>query len=88
VGVLKVLSADEQVRLEAQYRERAIRDEISRMESSRSEGIEIGEARGELRGETKKAKEIAQKSLAIGLSIEQIQSITGLPKEEILALKQ
>ncbi|MDR1754109.1 MAG: Rpn family recombination-promoting nuclease/putative transposase [Eubacterium sp.] len=104
VGVLKVLSADEQVRLEAQYRERAIRDEISRMESSRTEGIEIGEARGilkgeargilkgeaigEAKGEAKKAKEIAKNSLAIGLSIEQIQSITGLPKEEILALKQ
>jgi predicted transposase/invertase (TIGR01784 family) len=80
VGVLKVLSADEQIRLEAQYRARAIRDEISRIESSRAEGMEIGETRSK--------RETAKKALAIGLSIKQIQAITGLAKEEILALKQ
>ena len=80
VGVLKELSADEQIRMEAQYRQRAIRDEISRQNSSREEGREEGAA--------EKAGEIATNMLKMGLSIEQIKTATGLTEEDILALKQ
>ena len=47
VGVLKELSADEQMRMLAESREKARRDEASRVNWAREEGIQIGEERGE-----------------------------------------
>ena len=48
--VLQKLSADERKRLEYEARQKAILDYNSQMSSSREEGIQIGEARGEKRG--------------------------------------
>jgi predicted transposase/invertase (TIGR01784 family) len=45
VGVLKELSADEQMRMLAESREKARRDEASRVNWAREEGIQIGEER-------------------------------------------
>ena len=47
--VLQKLSADERKRLEYEARQKAILDYNSQMSSSREEGIQIGEARGENR---------------------------------------
>ena len=47
--VLQKLSADERKRLEYEARQKAILDYNSQMSSSRKEGIQIGEARGEKR---------------------------------------
>ena len=49
VGVLKELSADERTRMLAEEREKAWRDEASRLDGARKEGEQIGEDRG--RGE-------------------------------------
>ena len=51
--VLQKLSADERKRLEYEARQKAILDYNSQMSSSREEGIQIGEARGEKRGEAR-----------------------------------
>ena len=48
--VLQKLSADERKRLEYEARQKAILDYNSQMSSSREEGIQIGEARGEVYG--------------------------------------
>ena len=47
--VLQKLSANERKRLEYEARQKAILDYNSQMSSSREEGIQIGEARGEAR---------------------------------------
>ena len=47
--VLQKLSADERKRLEYEARQKAILNYNSQMSSSREEGIQIGEARGEAR---------------------------------------
>ena len=46
-------------------------------------GIAIGEKLGEERGIYKKAIETAKKFLAMGLSVEQVATGTGLSPEEI-----
>ena len=51
--VLQKLSADERKRLEYEARQKAILDYNSQMSSSREEGIQIGEARGMKKGESR-----------------------------------
>ena len=60
--VLQKLSADERKRLEYEARQKAILDYNSQMNSSREEGIRIGEERGEKRGE-KRGEERERKRL-------------------------
>ena len=87
VGILEILSGDEKVRMEAFYREREIRDELSRMQSARQEGREEGREQGEQEGRLKEKMETAKNFLKMGLSIEQISKGTGLNIEEIQKLK-
>ena len=52
-------------------------------ERGRNEGISIGLSQGITQGEHKKAVETAKKFLAMGLSVEQVATGTGLSPEEI-----
>ena len=52
-------------------------------ERGRNEGISIGLSQGITQGEHKKAVETAKKFLAMGLSVEQVATGTGLSVEEI-----
>jgi predicted transposase/invertase (TIGR01784 family) len=79
VGILEVLSGDEKIRMEAFYREREIRDEISRITSARNEG--------KAEGRNEKGIEIAKKLLTTNLSVGQISEATGLSIKEIQKLK-
>lgn len=73
--VLNLLSSDpETVRL-AELREKAIWDEVSRMNGARAEGIQQGKT------------DIARRMLAQGYSVEDIADITGLSLEEIRKLQ-
>ena len=49
VGVLKELSADERTRMLAEAREKARRDEVSRLNKARREGREEGVQIGEMK---------------------------------------
>jgi len=71
VGILKELSGDEKVRMEAFYREKEIRDEISRQTSARLEEREA----------------IAIKLLSMGFDVKVIQDATSLTEAQIMALK-
>jgi predicted transposase/invertase (TIGR01784 family) len=66
VGVLMELSADERARMLYESREKARRDEASRMKDARKEGREEGKA------------EVVKNAFAMGLSVAQIEKLTGL----------
>jgi hypothetical protein len=51
VGLLKELSMDEQVQIMYEAREKARRDHEARIRFAENEGIALGEARGEIRGD-------------------------------------
>jgi predicted transposase/invertase (TIGR01784 family) len=80
---LKELSADEKVRALHEAYEKARRDQKWFEQSAREEGR--GEGREE--GERNAQLAIARKALAENLSIETIQTITGLMREEIQSLR-
>ncbi len=76
--VLKDLSADEEMRLQAEMREKAWRDEMDRldgaMEKGREQGIDIGK------------KSVAKNLLRMNIPIERIIEATGLTHEELSSL--
>jgi predicted transposase/invertase (TIGR01784 family) len=94
-SVLKRLSANEKERIEAEDREKSIRDHISRIAQAmeegeargKAEGEAIGEARGKAEGEINKAIDVAKKMLNKGKTIEEIAEFTDLSFEEINKLK-
>lgn len=68
----------------AQYRQEIFeRDRISSMEAAQKEGLEMGYEKGMEKGIEKNKIETALSALKLGLSIEQISKITGLPRSEI-----
>jgi predicted transposase/invertase (TIGR01784 family) len=79
-GVLMKLSADEKFRFEALAREKAIRDETSRIASAKKEG--------KLEGERDARMEIARNLISLGLPIDSIMKTTGLSEEEIKGIKE
>lgn len=77
--VLHLLSSDpETVRL-AELREKAIWDEVSRINGARAEGVEQGAKQREI--------DITIKMLDAGSPVEFISQITGLPIEEVRKLQ-
>ncbi|WP_081949494.1 Rpn family recombination-promoting nuclease/putative transposase [Paenibacillus durus] len=83
MDTLEFLSQDTATRLEYEARLKYLRDEVSRMEGAKAEGIALGEAVGERR----KAIEIAKKLLGMGLEIEAIAEASGLSEAEVRSLK-
>jgi hypothetical protein len=75
-GILERLSADEETRLRAEMRERAIRDEVSMLAAAERKGIEIGK------------KETAKNLVALGkMSMDEIAQVTGLSVAEIMEVR-
>ncbi len=70
-----------------EYSLKSLRDNYSAFKSAREEGLLEGEAKGReagiLEGELKAKLEVARNSKATGLTLEQIQAITGLSTEEL-----
>ena len=79
VGVLKELSEDERTRMLFEDQEKARRDWASRMSGARREGREEGQRDARI--------DIANKLIDMGLSTEQIETATGLSREEVEALQ-
>lgn len=89
--VLDLLSSDpETVRL-YELREKAVRDEVSRLNGARAEGMELGMQRGVEQGieqGLQKGKvEIARRMLSKGSSDEDIAEMTGLTVDEVKSLR-
>jgi len=95
VGVLKKLSSDERARLLYESREKARRDEISRLHGARAEGEAIGRAEGEAigmakgeaigrsEGRAEEKREMAKQMLARGMDIAVICELTGFSEDDI-----
>ncbi|MCM3700054.1 hypothetical protein [Paenibacillus macerans] len=75
---LSFLSADEEVRRMAELREKGIADQIAREELAEERGRTLGYKEGKV--------ETAKNLLRIGLPIEQISAVTGLPINELVKL--
>jgi hypothetical protein len=86
VGRLLELSADDKARRLYEARERARRDEASRIKTARRMGLEEGEARGIAKGETKERISIAKNLLGLSLPLADIAKATGLPLAKIKKL--
>jgi predicted transposase/invertase (TIGR01784 family) len=90
VVVLKELSTDERTRMIAEAREKARRDEASRINSAekrgREEGREVGREEGREEGKREKAIAVARKLLGLNMPIDEIAEATDLSCEEIKAL--
>ena len=71
--MLRQLSADEQVRMEAHYREKRLHDEATALGSARREGEAIGIAKGK----TAAYSDVAEKMRQSGYTEEQIKGLLG-----------
>ena len=80
---LERLSKIKKLRRIAELKEKAIRDEENGLRHAKEEGINIGLEKGRAIGEKSKQIEIARKLLERNISLEEIQEITSLTKEEI-----
>ena len=80
---LEYLSGDEYTRRLAFLRDKAIRDETTRINLAKSEGIQEGMEKGIRKGEKQKQKEIAKKMLSMKIAIKTIMEVTNLTEEEI-----
>ena len=80
---LNTLSADEEMRILAELREKAILDERSLKNGSYDEGHAKGRAEGLAEGLIQKNRENAKKMKEEGINIETIIKITNLTRQEI-----
>ena len=80
---LNTLSADEEMRILAELREKAILDERSLKNGSYDEGHAKGHAEGLAEGLIQKNRENAKKMKEEGINIETIIKITNLTRQEI-----
>jgi predicted transposase/invertase (TIGR01784 family) len=95
VGVLMELSADERMRMLYEAREKARRDEVSRMSGARREGLaeglekglEKGRAEGLEKGRAEGRIEVARNLLKTNMPVADIAAaVIGLPAGEIRRL--
>ena len=85
--VAKFSNLDQKGRDQYEYSLKIVRDNFATQQTAFAEGEargrEAGITEGETRGEQKAKLEIARNSKAAGLSLQQIQAITGLSAEEL-----
>jgi predicted transposase/invertase (TIGR01784 family) len=81
---LEFLSQDKKMRALARAREKALRDEISELDSVRKEG----RAEGEKKGRVEEKIQIAKNLLSKHMGVLEISEITGLPESEIAKLNE
>ena len=85
--VLEEISKDKRERYLAELREKYILDQKAIEDAGYDKGLKDGISRGIAQGKKEENKKIAQNLLKLKMSIEQIEEVTGLTKEEIEELK-
>ena len=89
--VLEEISKDKRERYLAELREKYILDqkaiEDAGYDKGLKDGLNRGITQGMAQGQKEEKKKIAKNLLKINMSIEQIEEVTGLTKEEIEKLK-
>ena len=90
--ILQDISSDEEMRRQAEYRDKAWRDEIDRLEGAREEGIKQGKEegiKGGIKGGIKEGKlQVAMNMINAGDSLEHAARMTGMSIDEILKYKE
>ena len=84
---MEYLTGDEAVRRLAELREKWEMDYVSGMSLAEERGMEKGIKQGKKEGMKEGVRKIAKKLLEKGVTISEIQEITGLEIEEILKVK-
>ena len=87
VNKLIYVSADEQLRYELDMREKAELDYWSAIGTSYDRGEAKGIEEGIEKGEKKKAYEVANNALKMGLAVDETSKLTGLTPEEVEKLR-
>ncbi len=82
VAKLMSLTADEQVRMEAESREKLRRDIAAQMKAAKESGEAIGKAKGREEG----LLSVARNLLDLGRPVEEIAQVTGFSREKIQSL--
>ena len=89
-AILENLSANDQVRREAEARIKAWRDEQDRLEGAREEGrekgLKEGKEEGLKEGRENEKKNIARKMLSMSMPLDSIVNLTGLSRDQISLL--
>jgi predicted transposase/invertase (TIGR01784 family) len=86
--LLENMSADEETRVRAKAREKALKDEKSFLAEAERKGIEKGMKIGKAEGKAENRKEMALKLISMGiLTDEQVAEATGFTVQEIETLK-
>ena len=85
-AILENLSANDQVRREAEARIKAWRDEQDRLEGAREEGLKEGKEEGLKEGKENERKNIARKMLSLSMPLDSIVTVTGLSHDQISLL--
>ncbi|ASA25146.1 hypothetical protein B9T62_33070 [Paenibacillus donghaensis] len=80
MDTLEFLSQDAATRMEYESRMKYLRDEVSRMEGARSEGI--------VEGAVREKREMARKLLAMGHEVDFVVKLTELTEQEIKLLSK
>ena len=81
-AILENLSANDQIRREAEARIKAWRDEQDRLEGAREEGLKEGMKEGK----ENERKNIARKMLSLSMPLDSIVTVTGLSHDQISLL--
>ena len=93
-AILENLSANDQIRREAEARIKAWRDEQDRLEGAREEGLKEGMKEGMKEGlkegmkegKENERKNIARKMLSLSMPLDSIVTVTGLSHDQISLL--
>ena len=92
VGIMKIVSEDDELRFIETMNRKAVMDEYSRRASALSEGITKGIAKGiakgKVEGREETQQEIALKLVEQGFSREQIISLTGIDANKLAEISQ
>ncbi len=92
VGIMKIVSEDDELRFIETMKRKAVMDEYSRRASALSEGMAKGIAKGKVEGKVEgreeTQQEIALKLAEQGFSSEQIISLTGIDANKLAEISQ
>ncbi len=88
VGIMKIVSEDDELRFIETMKRKAVMDEYSRRASALSEGIAKGKVEGKVEGREETQQEIALKLAEQGFSSEQIISLTGIDANKLAEISQ
>jgi predicted transposase/invertase (TIGR01784 family) len=81
--VLEFLNQSDEARKLYEMRVKALKDEMNMIEGAKEEGRAEGIAEGKEEGKLEGKAEVAKNLLALGMSVQEVAKLTGLPVTEL-----